>query len=346
MRLFFFWWAFCMTLLYGCSPSGTTEVEIPLGDLKAGDWLLTLQLNDSVSLPINVEVNNASEMVFINGEERIVAQLDFIAADSLHIVMPFFENAFHARVGEKGERLTGYWYNFTKDDYSIPFTATAGSQARFCIDSKNTDLADHYEVHFSPGSTDEYPAVGLFKQGPSGTVLGTFATETGDYRFLEGGVCGETLSLSCFDGSHAFLFTAILSGDSLVNGQFYSGSHWNEPWQAHVNLDFDLRDPYTLTEIVDSSALGQTRFILEDGSFLSLDDLRKPGEVSIIQVMGSWCPNCMDESLFFKSLFNQYNSSGLSILPLAFESSDDPVKAYTAIHKLETDLELPFPIYY
>jgi thiol-disulfide isomerase/thioredoxin len=317
-----------------------------LGSLQAGAWLLTLQLNDSVALPINIEVENDTDMVFVNGDERITARLDFLSVDSLHIAMPFFESGFRAKIEKEGSLLTGLWYNYSKEDYSIPFSAKAGSQNRFCADSNNTAIADHYEVYFSPDSEDQYPAVGLFKKGPFGSVLGTFATETGDYRFLEGGVCGETLNLSCFDGSHAFLFTATLSGDSLVNGRFFSGKHWNEPWLAKVNPEFDLRDPYTLTEIVDSSAVGKTRFIMEDGSSLSLDELRKPGEVSIIQVMGSWCPNCMDESLFFKSLFNQYNPSGLRILPLSFESSDDVVKAYSAIHKMEKDLDLPFPIYY
>ena len=61
---------------------------------------------------------------------------------------------------------------------------------------------------------------------PDGRVTGTFLTETGDYRYLEGVVDGDSLKLSCFDGSHAFLFHAALDQDSF-RGRFWSGTHWD-----------------------------------------------------------------------------------------------------------------------
>lgn len=54
-------------------------------------------------------------------------------------------------------------------------------------------------------------------------------TETGDYRYLEGVVNGNQLQLSTFDGAHAFLFTGTVT-DSTINGHFYSGNHWKEPF--------------------------------------------------------------------------------------------------------------------
>jgi thiol-disulfide isomerase/thioredoxin len=345
MRITLFSWVLCLGIL-ACSPGSRTEVKIPLGEIQEGPWLLTLQLNDSVALPVNLEMVNDTSVVFINGEERLTATVRFLSQDSLHIIMPYFETGFQARIGQGGNRLDGRWYNYAKEDYFIPFSAQSGLTDRFCSDASETEIShNRYEIHFSPESVDHYPALGLFKVEPSGVVLGTFATETGDYRFLQGGVCEGRLQLSCFDGSHAFLFNANLSGDSLIDGQFYSGNHWNEPWQGRVNPNYELRDPYTLTEVIDTSALGLTRFIMENGSNLTLNEVRTPGEVSIIQIMGSWCPNCLDESRFFKSLYEEYHSMGLSILPLSFESSAEVGPAYAAIHKLERDLDLPFPIY-
>jgi hypothetical protein len=59
---------------------------------------------------------------------------------------------------------------------------------------------------------------------PANKVTGTFLTTTGDYRFLEGTVSGNQLYLSCFDGGHAFLFTAKIDDDkTLSDGKFFSG---------------------------------------------------------------------------------------------------------------------------
>jgi hypothetical protein len=68
--------------------------------------------------------------------------------------------------------------------------------------------------------------VGEFKQVGQ-KVTGTFLTTTGDYRFLEGTVSGDQLYLSCFDGGHAFLFTAkIADTNTLTDGKFFAGLSW------------------------------------------------------------------------------------------------------------------------
>ncbi|MBK6543608.1 MAG: hypothetical protein IPG10_20590 [Flavobacteriales bacterium] len=96
------------------------------------------------------------------------------------------------------------------------FCGPCGSHPRFGASAaSNAELSGEWEVHFSPGTTDAYDALGLFQQ-KDGRVTGTFGTETGDYRFLEGVLDGDSLKLSCFDGSRAFLFKAVLRNDSLL----------------------------------------------------------------------------------------------------------------------------------
>ena len=51
------------------------------------------------------------------------------------------------------------------------------------------------------------------------------------------------LYLSCFDGSHAFLFIAENNGKEITKGDFYSGSTWHESWIAKRNDNFMLHDP-------------------------------------------------------------------------------------------------------
>jgi thiol-disulfide isomerase/thioredoxin len=352
MNRILFFFILAMGLMMSCAGPKSDTPSSPEFNLVEGDWLMNLQIHEGVVLPVNLRVSKEEGGVisFINGTEVLVAHVEMLSADSLRISMPYFESEFLAVSSASGTHLEGNWYNLSKGpDYFIPFTAEHGTSARFCDSgSGEIPLGKRYEVHFSPDSVnDHYPALGLFEgNSADNSITGTFATETGDYRFLQGNRCGDTLMLSCFDGSHAFLFHAIVRGDSLVNGRFYSGKHWQEPWIAKASSDFNLRDPYTLTHVIDSSAVGSTRFIMEDGKTSTLAELKGENEVVILQIMGSWCPNCLDESEYFKRLYGTYSGRGLRILPLCFEASEDPVIAYKAIHKLEEGLELPYPMYY
>jgi len=338
--------------LFSCVPPSQEEDEQFVFNLAEGEWILGLELHDGVILPVNITVvaDSGGWVNFRNGAEVLQAKVRYVSKDSIHLEMPYFDSEFHAHVMDTGNRLTGKWFNFSKGaEYAIPFTAESGEAPRFCsADSADMKIARRYEVHFSPDSSENhYPALGIFDPSEEdNAVLGTFATETGDYRFLQGNICGDRLMLSCFDGSHAFLFTAIIQGDSLLDGVFYSGNHWEEPWVGAVNDSFELRDPYSLTQIIDSAAIKDTRFILEDGSSHPLSSLVNSDEVVVLQIMGSWCPNCLDESLFYKGLYSAYMNQGLRIMPLCFESSDDPAVAYKAIRKLENGLDLPYPLYY
>ena len=42
----------------------------------------------------------------------------------------------------------------------------------------------------------------------------------------------------------------------------------------------------------------------------------------IVQIIGSWCPNCMDETRFMAQLYREYHQKGLEIIALCYESAD------------------------
>ena len=91
-----------------------------------------------------------------------------------------------------------------------------------------------------------YKSIGVFRDGDCLNCLyGTFLTETGDYRYLMGNASikngDTTMQLSCFDGSHAFVFTAKKNKNGTLSGDFYSGIHWHEPFTAKRNENFELR---------------------------------------------------------------------------------------------------------
>jgi thiol-disulfide isomerase/thioredoxin len=141
-------------------------------------------------------------------------------------------------------------------------------------------------------------------------------------------------SLSCFDGSHAFLFTATRGKDGKLSGDAYYGKTAKEKWIAQRNDSFELRSPEKLTWIKDSSNVNFTFYDL-NGKPVSLSDPQYKGKVVIIQIMGSWCPNCMDETAWLSKVYDQYRAQGLEVIALAYERSTDTAKANPNIRRIK-----------
>ena len=182
-------------------------------------------------LPFNFEVTSKTaksyQIHLINGEERITTEDVRIRGDSLFATMHIFDTEFRVRLSK--HEMNGVWSKRYSSNYIVPFKASYGKNFRFPSSREpGVNVSGKWRVSFSK---DTIPAIGVFTQEGS-KVLGTFITSSGDYRYLEGSVSGDSLFLSAFDGEHAFLFNGRVSAETSIKGEFRSGTHWIETWHA------------------------------------------------------------------------------------------------------------------
>ncbi|MGB0176822.1 MAG: peroxiredoxin family protein [Owenweeksia sp.] len=331
---------FCIALfIVSCKPQNTKTEPV------SGIWRGTIALNDTINLPFNFEWtsrDSAYSMTIMNGEERINTDRIENKGDSLIIHLPVFANYFIVKKG--AERMDGYYINPDAENYRLPFNAMANDSSRFKTSAKNCcEINEKWAVKFSPGTKDESPAIGYFQQEGT-TVSGTFMTETGDYRYLEGILSGDQLQLSAFDGAHLFYFKATIDGSQKMEGRFFSGRSWSEPWIGYRDDEFTLRNADSLTYLKEGYPTVEFSFPDTKGNTHSLNDERYKGKPVIVQIMGSWCPNCMDESRHLREVYKQYNKDGLEIVALTFERAKDKETAVERAVKMKEDLELPYPV--
>ena len=52
---------------------------------------------------------------------------------------------------------------------------------------------------------------------------------------------------------------------------------------------------------------------------MSNTDAQFAGKVVLVNISGSWCPNCHDEAPFLAALYKKYRDRGLEIVTLSFE---------------------------
>lgn len=317
-------------------------VKEPAITLQEGVWRAELQVTETEVLPFNFEVTSPEALKIFNADEVImVTDLDY-NSDTIIFKAPVFEGYIKAVL--KDNTLKG---SFIKEslDRIVPFSAEYGVEERFNIKTTdvNSDVTGVWETVFSPDDTeDRYIAKGIFSQ-EGNTVTGTFRTTTGDYRFLEGIVEGNTMKLSTFDGAHAFLFTAELT-DSTMNGMFYSGNHWQEPFTAKRNATYELPDANTLTYLNEGYERLAFNFPDAEGQMVSLEDDRFKNKVVVVQVMGTWCPNCLDESRFYSEFYDNNAEKDIEFVALAFEYAKTEEKAFKSIQRLKDDVGIQYPI--
>lgn len=244
-----------------------------------------------------------------------------------------------------GDELLGEWvrYQGTARESRLLFQAQPAEGApRFALGEPKADavagLSGRWSVDFSSSKDN---AVGLFQASKNGAVSGTFLTTLGDYRWLAGATDGKVLKLSVFDGAHAFLFSARVTGGGTLSGDFWSRDSWHETWTAVKDPEAQLPDPFGLTSWTGALPLGELTFPDLSGKPRKLDDPAFGGKVRLLVLFGSWCPNCYDETHYLVELHRRYSGRGLSILGLAFEHGDDlstqtqRLESYAAHHKVE-----------
>ena len=308
---------------------------------KIGPWHVTFDLGSGKELPLTMEYKEGDQIVFFNGEEKIEISDVVRIEDSITITHPVFEGVFKGVYTE--ETITG---DFIKPslDRTVPFKMLYGVSNRFKTHAQATqNVSGIWEAVFSPDNVeDRFIAMGIFEQYGQ-NVLGTFRTTTGDYRHLDGVVEGDSLKLSTFDGAHVFLFEAAVT-DSTMTGMFYSGNHWKEPFIAKRNEQYELPKADSLTFLKEGYEKFAFSFPDSEGTLVSLNDAAFKDKVVIVQIMGTWCPNCLDETKYYTEYLKTHDSKDVAFVALAFEYAKSEARAIEAIKKLKKAVGIPYPI--
>ena len=320
-------------------------------NITLGNWHAELALNDRLVLPFNLKIlkDKKIKVSVLNAEEEIQLTKICYKSDSIHAYFPEMDGKLVFKVDEFGKYLRGYWLDNRKHkNIKIPLSAYFSNDPRFSFPASNfitqPFLIDgRWEVKFSPDQKDESNALGIFKSNGN-SISGTYQTETGDYRFLEGNISGGNFALSSFDGAHAYVFTGEIKGDS-INGVFYSGSKYRTTWTALRNENASLRNPDSLTYLISKTTpfTFNSKVQLNGKPFYFSNENFKD-KLVIIQIMGTWCPNCLDETKFLKELYKDLHPYGLEIISVCYEADTKQKIQLQKLKKYKARLKIPYTI--
>lgn len=323
------WWRAVLT-----SPGG----ELPFGlriDSGPDGWSAVVQ-NGSEEAPVSAVELKGRELVlrFDGYDSRIVATLD-------------------------GDNLTGKWEKRAKVGYaSMPMSAQRSATApRFrpvsevgipptARNAANVlpSVTGNWAVAFVDDEETSPAEAELRQEGTS--VTGTFRTPTGDHRFLDGSYENGILRLSAFDGAHAFLYQAHAEPGGTLRGDFWSRDSYHATWTARRAAEREAVLPDAWKEVGLTNPEGKLRFRFPDlaGRPVTLGDPRFAGKVVLVNLFGSWCPNCNDEGPYLAELHKRYRDRGLEIVGLAFEVTGDAARDREFVRRFGERYGISYPL--
>lgn len=292
----------------------------------------TFHLNDSITLELH-GTYHPERLELFNGPETLRAQV--LGRDSF--ALPPFDGIISGTWQEG--RFEGEWTDGLRTDYHIRLTARASDAEVPEVDPQVP--WQHWEA-FMPGN-DSASFGTLMLQVTDERIQGTIATPTGDFRHLHGTPQPDgSWEFGTFDGAHLYhLRTRPAKGG--IFGTFHSGNHYASTFRGDLQTESPslkpLEAPFKDSIPFEVHAFGR------NGERLSWTTENLPADLTVIDIMGTWCPNCLDEINLLKALAEAH--PGVAFMSVAFERGADehPERAWQRIDQYCQDLDVPWPMY-
>ena len=329
----FFLVVFGCILLISCNSEDSEKLEL-------GNYVGRLEVENNKYLPFNFSVTNDSTLVVQNSSEIVDFSIVY-SNDSIFIKSKVFEGFIKGVLVEN--KINGF-FTIESLDRSVPFSSYKYNN-RFNIDfDENKKLTlNRWKFTFNPNKDNASFSVGIFNSIGENEISATFRTTTGDYGYMHGGYKENKIVLSTFNGSRAYLFEAEMNKDS-IEGVMYAGNHSKTIVKGVLDNDFELSNEYSLTSLKGKNQKFDFSFENTLGKLISIDDKFYDGKSMVVQLMGSWCSNCLDESKFYVDYMNKNELKDIEFVALAFEYAKTKDDALNSIQKLKKQLGINYPI--
>jgi thiol-disulfide isomerase/thioredoxin len=128
-----------------------------------------------------------------------------------------------------------------------------------------------------------------------------------------------------------------------MQGDQYAGPKSHETWTAVKDPNAKLEDQFSMTKWKKDMPFTFT-FKDIDGKEVSFNDERFRNKVVLVQIMGSWCPNCMDETRFLSGFYDEYRKKGVEIVALAYERSTDFARSQASLRTFQQRFHVKYPM--
>lgn len=304
--------------------------------LTDGKWRGEFIVSDQEFPFIFEAVNTATDsatVYLINGSERVPLNGLYYSGDTVVIPIEAYDAKLTGIIKD-GVFDGRFIKQYIEGDEGVPFSALKTDAPRFkkATNPTTVSLAGKWDIDFISEKGDTTHNVGIFNQD-NDILTGSILTNAGDLRYLEGALTDDGFQFSAFAGLSPYLIEGKFEGDDNFTGEFYT-TRGTTKLIGKRNAEAALADPYSLAYMKKGFDHLDFTFPDLEGNNVSLSDPKFKDKVVIVSILGSWCPNCLDEMEYLSPWYKENKDRGVEIIGLAFERKDDPEYVKTVLSRL------------
>ncbi len=293
---------------------------------RKSTWRGTVTLVENKQLPFEMELDFGASPAkghFLVGDERTPIPEVYQYGDS--VLLEISEYGAAIRATWDGEQLTGFFLRFRADTTRFPIEASPVErmqQAVKAAQQTEVPLVGKFQVYFEKeNGMDSLTTATFWVKNDS--IYGTFIAPDGDYGLMVGKQEGDRLQLNRFTGWQANVLD-MKRENGVWSGKYYARSNPPIPFTLEPRVSLPKEIPGARkTRMKNPNRPFAFWGVTISGDTLTHLDERFKGKVLLIDIMGTWCHNCMDAAPLLQQLYREFGPQGLEIVGLSFELSDD-----------------------
>ncbi len=291
----------------------------------AGEWDATVTAR-GVDVPCRFVISGDGSDVqgtFFNGDELYGSTSGRFERGSLTLDFAYTTSRLDATV--KDGRIQGIYhstlgdYGFRAVPHAPPPPASAGAPS---IDGA-------WEIALKSGKGEDAWQFLVRQNGAE--VKASILRIDGDTGTLAGVWSNGKFVLSHFSGARPALLEVTPQPDGSLRLVMNVKTEYTalRPEVARARGLPPPTDPTLHTGVKDPSQPFRFAFKDLDGNLVTNADPRFKNKVVVVNILGSWCPNCHDEAPFLEEMYKRYRAEGVEVVALDFETEDqlgDPAR--------------------
>jgi thiol-disulfide isomerase/thioredoxin len=293
----------------------------------AGSWEGTVVV-DGMTIPFRLEISGKDAKLqgaFLNGDERVTSSRGEQVRDAIRLNFDQYAETLNASL-DNGQ-LTGMIEGKfgPGPPTSLPFQAKRFVAQPDPPAGTVPDIGGLWEIEVKSPKGES--AWRFIVRQSGADVSAAILRVDGDTGALTGRYRDGKFVLSHFSGERPYLMDVAPQPDGslAITLNDYGGKRElpaYRPADARAKGLPEPTDPAQHTRVADPSVPFQFRFPDLAGRMVSNTDARFLGKVVLVNITGSWCPNCHDEAPFLADLYRRYRERGLEIVALDFEEQE------------------------
>lgn len=296
---------------------------------ESGIWIGKVQLSErryvDLKMFLNLSPSESSGYFFVGDEATQIPEV-VKKNDSLFLIISEYGAELKGQF--KNNTLTGRYFRYRADTTFMEFTASfvspdhEGGKVNALENEGRIKLVGDFQATIRSGDkVDDTKGATFWMKNDS--VYGTILDPSGDHGLMVGKQNGTSITLHRFTGWQANMIDLSYM-DGRWEGKYYTRNLPPESITLSPKPIFE-KENTSLRKTVMREPRGQFAFygITSEGDTLRNSDTRFNGKALIVDIMGTWCHNCLDAAPVLQQLYDEFKDQGLEIVGLSFELRDD-----------------------